>query len=79
MQQHRCAPHVAYDESLVIRESERLRAAARQGLGGWRPPRRRLLSLLTHNLTTYTYLVDPASSYMLVSKIKPCMCQYRPL
>ena len=24
------------------------------------------------------YLVDPASSHMLVSKIKPCMCEYRP-
>ena len=24
-----------------------------------------------------TYLVDPASSYMLVSKIKPCKCQYK--
>ena len=24
------------------------------------------------------YLVDPASSHMLVSKIKPCMCKYRP-
>ena len=24
------------------------------------------------------YLVDPASSHMLVSKIKPCMCQYTP-
>ncbi len=23
------------------------------------------------------YLVDPASSHMLVSKIKPCMCEYR--
>ena len=23
------------------------------------------------------YLVDPASSHMLVSKIKPCMCKYR--
>ena len=22
------------------------------------------------------YLVDPASSHMLVSKIKPCMCKY---
>ena len=22
------------------------------------------------------YLVDPASSHMLVSKIKPCMCMY---
>ena len=25
-----------------------------------------------------TYLVDPASSYMLVSKIKPCTCKYTP-
>ena len=23
-----------------------------------------------------SYLVDPASSYMLVSKIKPCTCKY---
>ena len=28
-------------------------------------------SVLSMNLT---YLVDPASSHMLVSKIKPCMC-----
>jgi len=25
------------------------------------------------------YLVDPASSHMLVSKIKPCMSKYEPL
>jgi hypothetical protein len=25
------------------------------------------------------YLVDPASSYMLVSKIKPCMSKHTPL
>ena len=25
------------------------------------------------------YLVDPASSHMLVPKIKPCMCKYKPL
>ena len=25
------------------------------------------------------YLVDPASSHMLVSKIKPCMSKYKPL
>ena len=24
------------------------------------------------------YLVDPASSHMLVSKIKPCKCQHMP-
>ena len=28
---------------------------------------------------TISYLVDPASSHMLVSKIKPCMSQYEPL
>ena len=27
----------------------------------------------------WTNLVDPASSHMLVSKIKPCMSQYKPL
>ena len=27
---------------------------------------------------SHIYLVDPASSHMLVSKIKPCMSQYRP-
>lgn len=28
--------------------------------------------------TNYSYLVDPASSYMLVSKIKPCKSKYSP-
>ena len=27
----------------------------------------------------YSYLVDPASSHMLVSKIKPCMSKYKQL
>ena len=26
-----------------------------------------------------SYLVDPASNHMLVSKIKPCMSKYKPL
>ena len=26
-----------------------------------------------------SYLVDPASSHMLVSKTKPCMSKYKPL
>ena len=30
-------------------------------------------------LVTYSYLVDPASSHMLVSKIKPCMSKYKHL
>ena len=28
------------------------------------------------NVAKECYLVDPASSHMLVSKIKPCMCKY---
>ena len=27
-------------------------------------------------VNSYSYLVDPASSHMLVSKIKPCMSKY---
>ena len=30
-------------------------------------------------LSNYRYLVDPASSHMLVSKIKPCMSKYKQL
>ena len=30
------------------------------------------------SVTTISYLVDPASSHMLVSKIKPCMSKYKP-
>ena len=29
-------------------------------------------------VVTNSYLVDPASSHMLVSKIKPCMSKYKP-
>jgi hypothetical protein len=33
-----------------------------------------------YGLVAYgSYLVDPASSHMLVSKIKPCMSKYTPL
>ena len=31
------------------------------------------------SVTTISYLVDPASSHMLVSKIKPCMSKYKRL
>ena len=38
-------------------------------------------SFTTTTIRTYlrgiSYLVDPASSHMLVSKIKPCMCKYK--
>ena len=30
------------------------------------------------NSRSDSYLVDPASSHMLVSKIKPCMSKYKP-
>ena len=30
------------------------------------------------DVVTNSYLVDPASSHMLVSKIKPCMSKYKP-
>lgn len=36
-----------------------------------------LLSLYVLNI--HRYLVDPASSYMLVFKIKPCMSKCKPL
>ena len=31
------------------------------------------------NILHHSYLVDPASSHMLVSKIKPCMSKYKQL
>ncbi len=31
----------------------------------------------THRTPQGSYLVDPASSHMLVSKIKPCMSKYK--
>ena len=37
---------------------------------------RRVARLKTSNFASY--LVDPASSHMLVSKIKPCMSKYQP-
>ena len=30
-----------------------------------------------HAVSDGSYLVDPASSHMLVSKIKPCMSKYK--
>jgi hypothetical protein len=39
----------------------------------------RYTSTLVNFLSNHSHLVDPASSYMLVSKIKPCMCKYKPL
>lgn len=42
-----------------------------------RPPRRRPgAPRAVPDVPEDRYLVDPASSHMLVSKIKPCMCKY---
>ena len=46
-----------------------------------RPVKREEAGTLTRSGVGYlfglSYLVDPASSHMLVSKIKPCMCKYK--
>ena len=36
-----------------------------------------IIELSTIIVYVLKYLVDPASSYMLVSKIKPCMSKYK--
>ena len=38
---------------------------------------RRLAHFLREQVLMGSYLVDPASSHMLVSKIKPCMSKYK--
>ena len=38
---------------------------------------RRLFSMYGDSLHTCFHLVDPASSHMLVSKIKPCMSEFK--
>ena len=35
--------------------------------------------MITASFGSNIHLVDPASSHMLVSKIKPCMSKYKPL
>ena len=36
-----------------------------------------IVRLLLDSFSRDSYLVDPASSHMLVSKIKPCMSKYK--
>ena len=36
------------------------------------------LAVVVRLLLSLSYLVDPASSHMLVSKIKPCMSKFKP-
>jgi hypothetical protein len=43
------------------------------------PPHHHLPATLITPSFQHSYLVDPASSDMLVSKIKPCMCKYKHL
>jgi hypothetical protein len=37
------------------------------------------MEISTSIAASVSYLVDPASSHMLVSKIKPCMSKHKPL
>jgi flagellar biosynthesis protein FliP len=46
----------------------------RYTIASLRRPLLRVAAVLALRMTCY--LVDPASSHMLVSKIKPCMCKY---
>lgn len=50
-----------------------------RGFGWWlRSPASVERAIVWNDTLTPTYLVDPASSDTLVSKIKPCKCKYRP-
>jgi hypothetical protein len=45
---------------------------------GWIVKNSSLVALRVKELCDFdSYLVDPASSHMLVSKIKPCMSKYK--
>ena len=60
-------PPLCLDENDAFSRFVRATAGARRGLAAVRVPGRPFEEC---------YLVDPASSHMLVSKIKPCMCKY---
>ena len=76
------------DTSLALLVSDVAHAEGRRRVGVTRPrigpperttasPARRLRAEAGAGPSARTcYLVDPASSHMLVSKIKPCMCKY---
>jgi hypothetical protein len=48
------------------------------GMGVIWPARETDVGDVCEGTCTVPYLVDPASSHMLVSKIKPCMSKFRP-
>ena len=56
-----------------------LRAPARRSVGGAAGRALPFASLRSGSRGSAGYLVDPASSHMLVSKIKPCMSKYKRL
>ena len=66
----------------------RIRNEARGSMWKYRPERTTILNQFGFNIvvarvfelaTVDRNLVDPASSHILVSKIKPCMSQYKSL
>ena len=62
---------------LVVSNDERLSALELRFVGCSVVPASSLA--LTGGSCEDSYLVDPASSHMLVSKIKPCMSKYKHL
>jgi hypothetical protein len=66
---------------LAVRAYKRRRGKTEQKNGERRGAMTRLgqppfAQLLAVCLVTTSYLVDPASGHMLVSKIKPCKCKH---
>ena len=57
--------------------SRRPAAKSSFGICAWLPGLRLLMEICSVSWLSYINLVDPASSHMLVSKIKPCMSQYK--
>jgi hypothetical protein len=81
-----CSCRVVVNDTSGTTRPERARVHAERlsfvpaAISGWRRAKARPSGSapeLTCRLSFRTcYLVDPASSHMLVSKIKPCMCKY---
>ena len=75
--------HQAEEDGKAWERYESFRRTRRIGRVGWRvksdSSRQFARAPVGCRLTTSRYLVDPASSHMLVSKIKPCMSKYKHL
>ena len=74
-------PHRGLEERGVVPKGTRSenQGETRQPGRAWRRLRVRVLRFRGMRVVPWneSYLVDPASSHMLVSKIKPCMSKYK--